>query len=326
MDWDNIRVFLHVARTGRIIDAAQALALDHSTISRRLSKLEESLGVQLFERAGRRLRITSAGEELRRSAAKLESIVLREIGGLGAETTGMTGRVRIGAPEGLGVGYLGGRIAAIMQDYPTLEIELVALPQTYSLSSREADIAITLDRPHEGSLATRKLTDYALGFYATRAYLGRNGVPQALDDLTGHTLCGYITGLLHTKELAYLDVPDRKFAMRFASTSIIAQCAMIESGMGMGVLPAYLAAGKPLLVPVLQSSFLLRRSYWLSVHEDLRRHARIRKTVDLLTAAVRRERSLFVKPSSTRDASKLLLTAEFAGFDGLLVIDRVFRK
>ncbi|MBN9982705.1 LysR family transcriptional regulator [Rhizobium laguerreae] len=304
MDWDNIRVFLHVARTGRVIDAAKALALDHSTISRRLAKLEESLGVQLFERAGRRLRITSAGEDLRRSAAKLESIVLQEIGGLGAETTkGMTGRVRIGAPEGLGVGYLGGRIAAIMQDYPNLDIELVALPQTYSLSSREADIAISLDRPEEGSLATRKLTDYELGFYATGDYLGRNGVPQTLDDLTGHTLCGYIAGLLHTRELAYLDIADLKPAMRFTSTSIIAQCAMIESGMAMGVLPAYLAAGKHLLVPVLQRSFLLRRSYWLSVHEDLRRHARIRKTVDLLTAAVRRERSLFDKGSSTRDTS-----------------------
>ncbi|MBY3122904.1 LysR family transcriptional regulator, partial [Rhizobium leguminosarum] len=102
-------------------------------------------------------------------------------------------------------------------------------------------------------------------------------------------------GLLHTRELAYLDIADLKPAMRFTSTSIIAQCAMIESGMAMGVLPAYLAAGKHLLVPVLQPSFLLRRSYWLSVHEDLRRHARIRKTVDLLTAAVRRERSLFMK-------------------------------
>ncbi|OBZ96744.1 hypothetical protein ADU59_03115 [Pararhizobium polonicum] len=301
MDWDNIRVFLHVARVGRITDAAHALGLDHSTISRRLSRLEEKLGVQLFERAGRRLRITAAGENLRQSAAKLESIVLQEIDGLGAEITGMTGRVRIGAPEGFGVGYLGGRIAAIMQDYPDLEIELVALPQNYSLSSREADIAITLDRPEEGSLATRKLTDYRLGFYASRDYLSRHVMPQTPDDLSGHALCGYIPELLHTKELAYLDFLGPKPTTRFRSTSIVAQCAMIESGMAMGVLPAYLAAGKALLVPVLQSSFLIRRSYWLSVHDDLRRHGRIRKTVDLLTAAVRRERSLFLSPSSSSD-------------------------
>ena len=97
-----------------------------------------------------------------------------------------SGVVRIGAPEGLGIGYLAKRVGGIAELYPDIAIELIALPQRYSLAAREADMVITLERPTSGNQVVRKLTDYRLGFFATQDYLCRFGVPERLEDLHQH--------------------------------------------------------------------------------------------------------------------------------------------
>lgn len=295
MDWDDLRVFLQLARAGRMSQAGRALGVDDTTVGRRVARLEEALGTALVARAGRRTVITEQGQKLAQAAEEIESIILRKIVGLGEDEMQLAGRVRIGAPEGFGVGYLAGRLAELSAENPRLQTELVALPRSYSLASREVDIAITLDRPAAGQVSIKKLTDYTLALYGTAAYFARHGRPASLEALQGHVLTGYIPELLFTPALDFT-APQAGLtaAPLVRSTSVIAQVNAVLSGAAIGVLPAFLAAAHGELEVLLPQAFRLTRSYWISVHDDLRRLHRIRAVLDALTARVRADRALFM--------------------------------
>jgi DNA-binding transcriptional LysR family regulator len=295
MDWDDLRVFLHIARTGQVNEAARLLDLDHSTVSRRLARLEDAVGAKLFNRAGRRLKINASGRDLLSIASQMESLLLREVGGVADEEGRISGFVRIGAPEGLGASYISARLDELRAGHENLEVELVALPQNYSLASREVDIAITLDRPRSGNIATRRLTNYSLGFFAAPTYLERHGTPAALSELSGHRVCGYIPSLLHTPELDYLDTVGFPLKASLRSTSIMAQRSIVETGQAVGILPFFMVHCGSELKRVFPDSFELKRSYWLSVHEDLRRQPRVRVAVDELASIIHRDHLLFTQ-------------------------------
>ncbi|MBB3395992.1 LysR family transcriptional regulator [Rhizobium sp. BK060] len=296
MDWDDLRVFLHIARTGQVNEAARLLDLDHSTVSRRLTRLEDAVGAKLFNRAGRRLKINASGTALLSIASRMEAILFREVGSVADDAGELSGFVRVGAPEGFGASYLSARLDELRSGYDSLEIELVALPQNYSLASREVDVAITLDRPRSGNIATRRLTNYSLGFFASSSYIEEIGRPDALAELANHRICGYIPSLLHTRELDYLDAVGYELRASLRSTSIIAQKSIIETGQAIGILPFFMVEDESRLERLLQDSFQLTRSYWLSVHDDLRQQARVRVAVDALVSIVRRDAVLFNGP------------------------------
>ena len=293
MDWDDLRIFLAVARAGTVSEAARQLGLDHSTVSRRLANLEGRLAIRLFDRAGRRLAINAAGERLMRTAERLESTLLSDLAVLEAMQGSRVGTVRIGVPEGLGVGYLAGRIGMLAEAYPEIALELVALPQNYSLAAREVDIAITLDRPEFGNIAVRKLTDYVLRFFGTETYFARRGRPADTAELSTHRLCGYIPQLLYTPLLDYLVFEGRRLDPAIKSTSVVAHVEMVRGGAVLGMLPAFMCAGQAELLPILRQA-RITRSYWLTVHDDLRGVERIRIISDALVQMARQDRALFL--------------------------------
>jgi DNA-binding transcriptional LysR family regulator len=168
------------------------------------------------------------------------------------------------------------------------------LPQDYSLASREVDVAITLDRPQVGTVTTRKLTNYRLRLYGVAAYRDQYGFPARASELQDHRLCGYIASLLHTKELDYLNFANGPLVPTLKSTSIIAQMEMIRSGEAIGVLPCFIAAGLPALLEILPSEIKLQRSYWMSVHDDLKAASRVRAVCRALSDALRKDRCLFL--------------------------------
>lgn len=293
MDWDNLRIFLAIARAGTVSEAARQLELDHSTVSRRLANLETRLAIRLFDRAGRRLSINAAGAQLRRTAERLESGLLSDLAVLEAMQGSRVGTVRIGVPEGLGVGYLAGRLGGLADAYPEIALELVALPQNYSLAAREVDIAITLDRPEFGSIAVRKLTDYTLQFFGTDAYFARHGRPADLAEMTAHRLCGYIPQLLYTPLLDYLVFDGARLDPAIKSTSVVAHVEIVRSGDALGMLPVFMCASQPLLRPILEADTIVR-SYWLTVHDDLRGVERIRIISEAIVQMIRQDRTLFL--------------------------------
>ncbi|ACB94269.1 LysR family transcriptional regulator [Beijerinckia indica] len=292
-DWNSLRSFLAVARTGRLTTAARTLGVDHTTLSRRIAGLEEALKVKLFERHPSGYRLTNAGDRLLLSAETMESIALTTQSQIGGEDLAVTGAVRIGAPEGFGSNFLASRIAALCHQHPQLEIQLVAMPRLFSLSKREADIAISLAPPREGRLVARKLTDYRLRLYAAPAYLATLPPIKSIEDLRDCRFIGYIDDLIYSQELDYLGEIASFLSPQLKSANLIAQLNAAITGTGICVLPDFIARGCEGLVPVLPSQVSLMRSFWLVTHADLRGLARIKTVSAFISNEVKTAQALF---------------------------------
>lgn len=294
LDWNDLRYFLAVARTGRLTSASRSLGTDHATVSRRVKAIEQALAARLFERSPRGYALTGAGERLLVHAERMESAAAQAQNEIAGENMALGGAVRIGAPDGFGTYFLATRIGALCRRYPDLDLQIVAMPRVFSLSKREADIAISLERPTEGRLVSRKLTDYRLGLYAAPAYLKRAGPVDALDDLARHTVIGYIAELIFTPELDYLPQVLPQLRPQLTSSNLVAQFNACRAGAGLCILPEFMAAQVDDLVQVLPTEITLTRTFWLILHADLRDTARVRAVADFIVEEVEANRALFL--------------------------------
>jgi DNA-binding transcriptional LysR family regulator len=294
LEWSTLQSFLAVVRSGRLTVAARQLGIDHSTLSRRITKLESSLDVRLFDRGPGGYSMTSHGERLLEMAQSMESTALNIISELSGTSLRVAGMLRIGAPDGFGTLFLAPRLARLGLLHPALHLQLVTMPRVFSLSKREADIAIGLARPEEGRLHARKLTDYELGLYASPTYLAQHSEPQTLSALREHRCIGYIDEMIYMPELDYLPLISRDLRPGFTSTNLIAQFGATVAGGGLCVLPCFMADGEPGLRRVLQDLVILRRSFWLIIHSDMLNLARVRTVADFIAEEVRAERKHFL--------------------------------
>ena len=168
MDWDNVRVFLAVARGGQFVAAAKRLKLDHATVSRRIAALESTVGAKLFDRRTTGAKLTCAGERFIGAAEQMESAFLHAQGEISGVDLELSGDVRIGAPDGFSTYYLTQALRDFAERHPGVRLQLMPLPQLTPLAQREVDIVVGLDKPEAGRFVARKLTDYTLGIYAER--------------------------------------------------------------------------------------------------------------------------------------------------------------
>lgn len=292
LDWDDLRYFLAVARTGRLTTAARRLHVDHATCSRRIAALETALAAKLFERRPQGYFLTNHGERLVGMAEAMESQALSAQNEIGGMDLTLAGIVRIGAPDGFCTYFLAPRIGQLTAKYPDLEIQLVATPRLLSLSKREADIVISLNRPKESKTVAKRLTEYDLALFASRSYLETAKPIKKTDDLFDHSIIGYVDDLIFTPELNYLDEVARGLRAKLQSSNLIAQMTATVAGRGLCVLPHFMAKQQPDLVQVLPNSVALRRSFWLTVQADMRNLARVRIILDFMSTEVRGARKL----------------------------------
>ncbi|GGF47085.1 LysR family transcriptional regulator [Azorhizobium oxalatiphilum] len=293
MNWDHARVFLAVAREGQMLAAARKLGLDHATVTRRLNALEDDLGAKVFERSPAGCVLTTAGETLLGIAERVEGEMVKAQSLLGNADLRLSGTVRIGAPDGFGTYFLAARLGELAVRHPDLVIQLVPLPQTFSLSKREADIAVVLDRPRTGRLIGRKLTNYSLSLYAARSHLERHGPIVGEADLSDRLAVTYVQDLTYSTGLDYMEALTGLTARRFECASVVGQMEAVRAGAGVGILHDYAAAAYPELVPVLPH-MRFERSYWLAMHADMRGLRRISEVEQFIVAGVQAERRTFV--------------------------------
>lgn len=292
-DWDDLRFFLAVARAGRLTAAARQLEADHTTVSRRISALEGALRAKLFERRPQGYSLTEQGERLLGLAEGMETQALAVASQVGGADLALSGTVRIGAPDGIGTYFLAPELGALAERHPDLTLQLVALPRTFSLSRREADIAITLEQPTEGRLVSRKLTDYRLRLYASKDYLARHGPMADLADLAGKTLVTYVADLIYSPVLDYFSGLEKYTARRYECASVVAQLEAVRAGVGVGILHDYAVRQFPELQAVLPEVSYLR-TYWLVTHADVRNLRRVEEVYSFILSRVRANRGLFV--------------------------------
>ncbi|KQT47402.1 LysR family transcriptional regulator [Aureimonas sp. Leaf454] len=284
-DWDDLRHFLAVARTGQLSAAARRLRSNHVTVSRRIDRLEQALAMRLFERSPRGYTLTILGERLVGHAEAME----REVEGFGETILGSgewtRGVARLSTPEGFGNFFLAERLPRFARSHPGLLVEFVTLQQIVSLSRREADLSVTLSAPTGGPYSSERIARYRLFLYASRGYLAAQGAIGTAAETKGHPLIGYVEDMIFTPGLDYLQEILPGMRAGYQSSSIQAQLQATLSGFGLCILPHFIAHRHPDLVAILPEAIHLERDYWMSFHEDLASAPRIRVLADF----VRRE-------------------------------------
>ncbi|MDQ7069912.1 MAG: LysR family transcriptional regulator [Rhodobacterales bacterium] len=286
--WDDLKVFLAVARAESLSGAGKALKVDPATVGRRVGRLEQSLAASLFVKSPTGYILTSEGARLMGHAERAERAMRAAVEELAGQAGGMSGQIRLGAPDGSANFLLPQVCAAIVDENPDLEVQIVALPRVFNLSKREADMAIALSPPTAGRLSVQKLTDYHLHLAGSEAYFAKYGEINTLEDLRGRRMVGYISDMIFDKELDYLS----DFGVdhvTLASNSVSVQINWVRLGCGVGVVHDFAIPAFTGLRKVLVDQISIKRSFYLIRHQDDRRVERLNRFAAALTAGIRRE-------------------------------------
>src|SRR5688572_24132186 len=174
-DWNDLRYFLAVARTGSTIAAAKNLGVNQSTVQRRLAVLEEAIGRKLVERLPAGYRLTDFGEELRPHAEAVEAAVANLDRKIASADTAPTGTVRLTCSEGMAYRFIPRMLDVFHTRYPALRVDLIIADRYFDLAKGEADIALRAGESKDSALISRKLADTPWAIYASRSYVGRHG-------------------------------------------------------------------------------------------------------------------------------------------------------
>lgn len=281
-NWDDLRIFLAVARAQRVATAARLLGVDATTVSRRLARLAARLDRPLFESVAGDRRLTEEGQALLAHAETIEAAMIAATAP--ADDRASAGHARLSVAEGLATRVLAPAIAGFQARHPRIRLDMITASGFLNPSKREADIAVMLARPRSAQLRAAELARYRLRLYAARAYLERRGRPETTRDLARHVLVGYVPEHIYAPELDYLSEIEPDLAPQLRSTSINVQHGLVAAGAGIGILPDFMAASDARLETVLEGEVALHRTFWLVTHQDTHAAPRIQAVCGWLTA------------------------------------------
>lgn len=281
-DWNHIRAFLATAETGSLSAAARQLRLTQPTLSRQVAALEEDLGVMLFERVGRALALTEAGQELLSHSRKMgkaaDSLSLAATG----QAQSIDGTVRITASDVLSAYLLPPVLRQLRQRAPRLTIDVVAANDIRDLMRREADIAIRHVRPDQPELIARLVQEASAHFYAASSYLERRGRPASPEDLAGHDFVssGEAARMIAFLEPLGIHLTPENFPI--GSNSGLTAWELVKQGFGISPMADDVAVPTPGIERVLPEMEPILFPIWLTTHRELHTSRRIRLVFDLL--------------------------------------------
>ncbi|WP_051221495.1 LysR family transcriptional regulator [Neptunomonas japonica] len=277
MNWDDLKVFLEVARTEKLSQAAKRLGIDASTVSRRLHRLEDQLATQLFDRSTEGHSLTEHGQLLLQTARDMDQRAQAANDILQGKNLENQGKVRLGVTEAFGNDFIAPELARFCQHNPQIIIDLLPLQRFVKWSHQEVEIAVTIEKPPNTSLVVSKLCDYGLSMYASRDYLEHCEVINVPEDIYKHPLIGYVDDLVFSDQLSYLERLLPNSNPCFRSTSVVTQSVAVREGLGLAMLPHFLARRHPDLIPILPQQTSVVRTFWIAVHPEQKKLARVNK-------------------------------------------------
>lgn len=284
-NWDDLRVFLAVARAGGLSAAARRLRLDPATLGRRIGRLEDRMGGALFVKSPQGYALTDLGARMLDNTARAEEALAQALEEGQGRSSGLSGLIRIGAPDGC-ANYLLPQICATLQARnPGLEVQILALPRVVNLSKREADMAITVSPPDAGRLTVQKITGYHLHL-AARADIAAQ--VRGLGDVLALPIVGYIPDMIFDKELDYLGEIGAA-SVHLASNSVAVQIMAMRAGAGIGIMHDFAMPLSPELRFVLRDRVSLRRAFYLVRHASDRRSERLNRFAAALVSEMQSE-------------------------------------
>ena len=289
MNWDQLRFFLAVAETGSLQGASRKLAVNHSTVFRRINSFEDSMNARLFDRLPDGYRLTTAGQDLfdhaKRIGHEIDELSLKVLG----KDYKPKGTVRLTAPDNLAYEYLPNYLTTFASLYPEIDIELVVGAESLDLTRREADVAVRATPSPPGHLAGRRIVSLKWGCFASNEYLAESGRPKVWGDLGKHRLIGGDGPIGRLPPFRALENDHgAEFAMRCSTLN--AMSAMAQAGFGIALLP------DDQIKPELNRLFEVEPSFetqiWILTHPELRRTERVRLLIDHLFESFRSDNRL----------------------------------
>lgn len=288
LHWDDAPVFLAIARQGTLSAAARDLDLGVATVSRRIERLESSLGVALFLRHQSGYTLTDEGAELLSRAETLESAMA----GFRADTspTGpVRGHVRLATAENLANGVIIPALAPLLVEHPQLTIDIVTDVSSVNLHRQDADLAVRMTRPSRGNLKVRRVGTLGLGLYGSSEYLASRQPMADTFDAEHHRFIGWSDVQADLPAAQWLERVLQGGVPVMTTTTLSAQVQAVSAGIGLAVLPHFLArdAGLQALPVVLG----IDHPIWLVVHSDLSTSRRVRIVADHIVQTLSRASS-----------------------------------
>ncbi|RQO46100.1 LysR family transcriptional regulator [Rhodococcus sp. KBW08] len=292
---DDLRVFAEVARRGRLTEAATHLQVNHTTVSRHITRLERAVESRLFDRTANGWILTDAGLRLLVHAEAIESTMRVVQDDCLSQDSSLSGHVRIITPDGFGAYLLLPRLEEFQRQHPDLTVEVVMANRHASLTPREFDLAVTIERPQARAVTVRKLAHYSLGFYASDRYLANHPAVEKIEDLYDHVLIWYIDSALdhRTFSLLYEVLPQAR--SRIQTNNIAGFIEAAEAGLGVALLPTFIADRNPRLQRITAEHAYIESSYWISFPRDLVRLARVRMMAEYIGRLVADEPGLSIR-------------------------------
>ena len=280
--WDDVRLVLAIGRAGTLVGAARALALNHSTVFRRLGALEAQIGVRLFERFRDGYTPTTAGEEVIALAGRIDTDVTAVERRLAGQDLRPSGLVRVTTTDTL-VDLLTPMLASFRSAHPEITLELAASNAIFNLSRRDADVAIrpSLDPPD--LLVGRRIATVSFALFAATGYLKRQ--PKRLD-LAQHDWAAPDDTLAHLRATQWIAATVPPERVVFRTGSLFSLYSAVRAGLGVAPLPCYLGDNDPTLRRLGGVMAEFDAALWLLTHPDLRRVARIRAFMDFMAPAL----------------------------------------
>lgn len=294
MDWEDVRVFVALARHGSLSGAARALSVNHATVARRIRALETALGEKLVDRRPHGYVLTEAGARTLETASEMEAAAARLKPG--RSDGAIRGLVRVNAPPALTLGFLLPRLAKLSARHPGLSLDVASDVRAISLDRREADIAIRIGRPRDSDLLARQVGAIGFGFYATeplaRRLAKKEDVPFVSFDEANADL----------PEAIWLARHFPKARVTFRANNQLGQAAAARVGAGVGLLPHYIGRSDATLIALPIEPLPPKREVWLLKRQVDRKDPAIRTVAEYVEEVFAKERALFEAPAQKKIA------------------------
>ncbi|MHA2938035.1 LysR family transcriptional regulator [Vibrio sp. RC27] len=291
INWNDLKYFLALKRYGRLSVAAKKLGCTHVTIANRIEQLELAIETKLFFKNSRGFHLTKAGENLLPYAEECER-TLRLANENYRSRQNIRSKIRIGVTEGFSNYYLASRLPQWVRD-KNIDIELVSLAGFTVMTSGEVDISITIGPQKGSNIIQKKLTDYTLGIFASQDYLATRLPITQRSQLIEHPFIGYIEDQVFSSLLKYQNEISPGLQFVYKTTTIHTQCQAIKTGLGLGILPHFVAYDETTLSSVIPSQ-QLDRELWISTSKDLHQFKDLKLTWDFIINSCLAEKHIFI--------------------------------
>ncbi|GAB2847270.1 LysR family transcriptional regulator [Pseudoduganella ginsengisoli] len=289
LDWEDLRYFAAVCDGGSVAAAARTLAVNHSTVLRRLDSLERTLGVRLFERFQTGYVMTPAGDTLRERMGPLAEQVAAAQRAVEGRDTALSGDIRITTTDTLARSMLLPALACFRRLHPDVRLHLVVNNAFLNLNRREADVALRPSNTPPDTLVGKRLGAMHSAIFGAPGYLkAARGRGIAPDNWAEHDWVGLDDSLAHLAQARWLagNVPDHRIALR--TDSLLTMVDAVREGVGLAPLLVHLAGNDRNLRQLTPHDPAFDTGLWLLTHRDLKDTARIRALMDFLYDELRK--------------------------------------